>query len=240
MRYQQSGNPALRENQFTHRRPQEEVMTAQGTYSKAALLLLLTVTAAGITWGEMGMALLFPSLIVSFVVALVTIFKKTWAPFTAPLYAICEGVLLGSISFLYEARMPGLVQNAVMLTMGVLLIMAALYRYNIVVVTQRLRTGIITCTGAIALVYLVSFVMSFFGTSIPMIHSNGPIGIGFSVFVTGLAAFNLLLDFDMIEKVSRSGQAGKHMEWYGAFGLLVTLVWLYLEILRLLNKLNRR
>lgn len=240
MRIQNSSNPALKESRFHSRAVGEEVMSAEGTYSKATLLLVLAVITAGITWGKLGMMLLIPSLIASLILALITIFKKEWAMITAPLYALCEGILLGSISFVYEARFPGMVQNAVMLTMAVLLVMAAVYRYNIIPVTQKLRTGIIVCTAAIGLVYLISFIMSFFGSSIPMIHSAGPIGIGFSVFVTGLAAFNLLLDFDMIDRVSKSGQAGKHMEWYGAFALLVTLVWLYLEILRLLSKLNRR
>jgi uncharacterized YccA/Bax inhibitor family protein len=215
-------------------------MIVEGIYIKSLILLVLALIAASITWGELGMTLLWPSLIASLILAVVTIFKKEWAMFTAPFYAVCEGVLLGSISFVYEARYPGIIQNAVMLTMAVLMVMAAVYRYNIIQVTQKLKTGIIVCTGAIGLVYLASIVMSFFGSSIPMIHSAGPLGIGFSVFVTGLAAFNLLLDFDMIERVSKTGQAGKHMEWYGAFALMVTLVWLYLEILRLLGKLNRR
>lgn len=240
MRTQSSGNPALREGRFESRRVGEEIMTADGTYTKTAFLLLLALTTATITWGQMGVALLIPSLIGSLILALLTIFKRDWAMYTAPLYALVEGILLGSISFLYESRMPGLVQNAVMLTMAVLLLMIAAYRYNIIPVTNKLRTGIIVCTAAIGIVYLVSMVMGFFGSSIPMIHSVGPIGIAFSVFVTGLAAFNLLLDFDMIERVSRSGQAGKHMEWYGAFSLMVTLVWLYMEILRLLSKLSRR
>ncbi|MCR9203254.1 MAG: Bax inhibitor-1/YccA family protein [Halobacteriovoraceae bacterium] len=240
MRMQQSGNPALKADRFQSRRSGEEVMTAEGTYTKAIILLALTVTAAGISWGPLGMSLLVPSLIASIILALVTMFKKEWAMYTAPFYALCEGVLLGSISLMYESRFPGMVQNAVMLTMAVLLVMGAVFRYNIIKVTDKLRTGIIVCTVAIGLVYLASFVMGFFGSGIPMIHSAGPIGIAFSVFVTGLAAFNLLLDFDFIDRASRSGQAGKHMEWYGAFALLVTLVWLYLEILRLLSKLNRR
>lgn len=240
MRMQQSGNPALKPERFSSRRVGEEVMTSEGTYMKALILLGLTITSAGISWGPLGMTLLLPSFIASIVLALVTIFKKEWAMYTAPFYALCEGILLGSISLMYEMRFPGMVQNAVMLTMAVLMVMGAVYRYNIIKVTDKLRTGIIVCTVAIGLVYLVSFVMGFFGTTIPMIHSAGPVGIAFSVFVTGLAAFNLLLDFDFIDRVSRSGQAGKHMEWYGAFALLVTLVWLYLEILRLLSKLNRR
>ena len=240
MNNQSSSNPTFKIERFNSRRTGEEVMTSEGAYMKTALLLTLVIISASITWGHYGTMLLLPSFIGSIIFALITVFKKEWAAFTSPFYAICEGVVLGSVSFLYDRQFPGMVQNAIMLTMAVLMIMAAIYRYNIIRVTQKLKMGIIVCTMAIALVYVVSFIMSFFGTSIPMIHSSGPIGIGFSVFVTGLAAFNLLLDFDFINSVSRTGNAGKHMEWFAAFGLLVTLVWLYLEILRLLGKLNRR
>ncbi len=236
-----SGNPVLNEKYFRDNSlSSTEVMTQKGTYQKTAILLLLCVAAASYTWGESGASFIMPGFIGGLVFALITIFKKPWAKFTAPLYAICEGLALGAISFMYNAQYNGIVQNAVMLTFAVMAIMLFVYANNIIKVTDKLRTGIFVATAAIGVIYLISFVMGFFGTSIPMIHSAGPMGIGFSLIVVGIASFNLLLDFDFIEKASESGRAPKYMEWYGAFGLVITLVWLYLEILRLLSKLQRR
>lgn len=236
-----SGNPTLKVDSFRGMvRPGEEAMTQKGTYQKTAILLTLCVWAASMTWGAHGGAFLFPGLIGGLILALVTIFKKEWSMITAPLYALCEGAALGAISYIYQAQYEGIVFNAVMLTFSVMAVMLALYSFEIIKVTDKLRKGIMVATGAIMLVYLVGFIMSFFGSGIPMIHSAGPIGIGFSLLVVGIAAFNLLLDFDFIEKVASQGNAPKYMEWFGAFALVVTLVWLYLEMLRLLSKLNRR
>jgi uncharacterized YccA/Bax inhibitor family protein len=221
-------------------------MTIQGTAVKTMILLAITAVTAGFAWDEMssGGAMMLPvmigSAILGFIVAMVTIFKPTWAATTAPIYAALEGVFLGALSSVIEARgYKGIALQAVSLTMGTLFVMLVLYSTRVIKVTQRLATGIIAATGAIALLYFVTIILSFFHVSVPFIHSAGPIGIGFSLFVVALAAFNLLLDFDYIEKSAAQG-APKSMEWYGAFGLIVTLVWLYLEILRLLQKLQDR
>jgi uncharacterized YccA/Bax inhibitor family protein len=239
---QMSGNPALKSSafQFSGARQSEDCMTQAGTYNKTGLLLLICAVTASYTMNPSGTAFVLPGAIGGLILALITIFKKEWSMVTAPLYALCEGALLGGVSYMYQVQFPGIVQNAVMLTFGVAFIMLAIFRYKIIEVTQQLRVGIAAATGAIFLVYHVSMVMGFFGSSIPMIHSAGPIGIGFSFVVVGIASFNLLLDFDFIERASEQGNTPKYMEWFGAFGLMVTLVWLYLELLRLLSKLNRR
>jgi len=244
-------NPALNEKKF-----QETInihsgahMTVNGTVQKTALLLLLALLPATYIWdaffkaGEVVTPLITGALIggsiVGFILAIITVFSQKNAMYTAPIYAIAEGFVLGALSAIMEASFPGIVLQAVMLTFGVLFLMLVLYRTRIIKVTEKFRLGVFAATGAIMLVYLVSFIMSFFGTTIPMIHSSGTIGIIFSLVVVGIAALNLTLDFDMIEKGSKMG-AAKYMEWYGAFGIMVTLVWLYIEILRLLAKLRGR
>jgi uncharacterized YccA/Bax inhibitor family protein len=174
-----------------------------------------------------------------FVTALVTIFAPKASPVTAPLYAVLEGLLLGTISAIYEARFQGIMIQAVGLSVGVLVLLLALYGTGVVRATQKFKIGILAATGAVCLVYLVSWVLSLFGTHVPYIHEAGPVGIGFSVVVVAIAALNLILDFDFIQTGSRRG-APKYMEWYAGFSLLVTLVWMYLEILRLLSKLKSR
>ena len=236
-----SGNPTLNPKNFrTVVRPGEEVMTQNGAFIKTGILLAICVSTASLTYGPNGFGFMIPALISGFILSLITIFKKNWSPITAPLYAAVEGLLLGAISFAFQMQYQGIVFNAVMLTFSVMAIMLFLFSAEIIVVTEKLRSIVIVGTGAVCAVYLVSFVMSFFGTQIPMIHSSGPVGIGFSLVVVALAAFNLLLDFDFIEKAAATRTQPKYMEWYGAFALMVTLVWLYLEILRLLSKLNKR
>jgi uncharacterized YccA/Bax inhibitor family protein len=171
------------------------------------------------------------------VVAIVTVFIPKIAPFTAPLYAVLEGLLLGAVSAFFEARYPGVVIQAVGLTSGVLAMMLFLYGTGMIRVTQKFRVGVVAATGAVFLVYLVDMVASFFGARLPFIHETGLMGIGFSLVVVVIATLNLLLDFDFIAQGVRR-EAPKYMEWYGGFSLLVTLVWMYLEILRLLAKLN--
>jgi uncharacterized YccA/Bax inhibitor family protein len=178
-------------------------------------------------------------LVGGFIVALVTIFKKNWAAFTAPLYALFEGLMLGALSATLEARYPGIAIQAVGLTFGTLLAMLIAYSSGLIKPTQKFKTGVIAATGGIALLYLATMGLGFFGVHIPYIYGNGLVGIGFSLFVVVIAALNLVLDFDLIQSGVASG-APKYMEWYCAFGLLVTLVWLYIEMLRLLSKLNRR
>ena len=218
-----------------------ETMTLEGAVTKTGVLLLMLTAAAGVTWtlGAAGMPLGFGGMIAGLILAFVTIFKKTWSPVTAPMYALAEGLALGTISILAEMRFPGIAMQAVALTFGILFSLLAAYRSGFIAATENFKLGVVAATGGIAIVYLVSFVLSFFGTSIPLIHEAGLVGIGFSLFVVVIAAMNLVLDFDFIEQgVER--RAPKYMEWYAAFGLMVTLVWLYVEVLNLLRKLNSR
>jgi uncharacterized YccA/Bax inhibitor family protein len=219
-------------------------MTLPGTVAKTALLLVLLVITASVTWsqataGNMSVAygLLILGSIGGFITALVTVFRPQASPFTAPLYAALEGLVLGGISAVFEARYPGIAIEAVGLSVGVLAMMLFMYGTRILRATERFKIGVIAATGAICLVYLVDLVASFFGAHLPFIHEGGPIGIGFSIVVVAIAALNLILDFDFIEQGVRR-EAPKYMEWYGGFSLMVTLIWMYLEILRLLAKLK--
>jgi len=174
-----------------------------------------------------------------FIVAMVTAFKKEWSPVTAPLYALLEGLFLGGVSAMLDLRYPGIAVQAIGLTFGTLLVLLMAYSSGLIKVNDKMRLGIVAATGGIAIFYLVQMVMGFFGIHLIAINGSGPIGIGFSLFVCAIAAMNLVLDFDFIERGVNYG-APKYMEWYGAFGIMVTLVWLYLEILRLLSKLRSR
>jgi uncharacterized YccA/Bax inhibitor family protein len=240
-----SGNPALTAKSFEVRRsPGEGTMTLEGTVNKTGLALLILMTTAALTWnGLLPPVVLVPALILSLfaglVVGLLIYFKPATAPIATPIYAALKGVLLATISMQFEKRFPGIVINAVGLTFGTLAALLLAYRSGLIRATENFKLGIFAATGGIFLLYLVSMVMGFFGRSIPFIHDATPIGIAFSVFVVIIAALNLVLDFDFIERGAAQG-APKYMEWYGAFGLLVTLVWLYLEILRLLAKLQGR
>ena len=199
------------------------------------------VGCAYFTYDEMNFTLLIGGAIVGFIVALITVFKKSWAPITVPIYAIAEGFVLGGISFLYNAQYEGIVSNAIFLTLGILISLLMLYKSGYIKATENFKLGVFAATGGIALVYLANFIMGFFGSSIGVLNpmNSSLLSIGFSLFVVVIAALNLVLDFDFIEKGVENG-APKYMEWFGAFGLLVTLIWLYLEILRLLAKLNNR
>src|SRR6267143_733841 len=221
-----------------------EPMTIEGTVNRTAFLLLLLVATATWTWSQTAAGVpvggyLLGGILGGFVMALVTIFKPVWAPVTAPIYALLEGLALGAISAYFQARFPGIVIQAVALTFGVLFALLLAYRSGLIPVTENFRLGIAAATGGIAIFYLVAIGLGFFGIRIPMLHEGSWLGIGFSVFVVIIAALNLVLDFDFIEKGAEQG-APKVMEWYAAFGLIVTLVWLYLEILRLLSKLRSR
>jgi uncharacterized YccA/Bax inhibitor family protein len=241
-----TSNPALNAKTFERFGPLAagEGMTIDGTVHRAAFLLLLLVATATWTWvqtfaGTPTTGYLWGGLLGGFVVALITIFKPTLAPVTAPIYALLEGLALGAISAFFEARYPGIVIQAVALTFGVLVALLIAYRSGAIPVTQNFRMGVVAATGGIAVFYLVAIGMSFFGVRIAFLHEGSLLGIGFSVFVVVIAALNLVLDFDFITKGAEQG-APKFMEWYAAFGLMVTLIWLYLEILRLLSKLRSR
>ena len=181
---------------------------------------------------------MFGGLFGGLVVAMITIFKARWAPRTAPLYAVLEGLALGGISAMFEARFPGIVIQAVGLTFGTLFALLFAYKSRLIRATENFKLGVFAATGGIALVYVVSIVGGLFGWLMPVIHESGTLGILFSLFVVVVAALNLVLDFDFIER--GEGVAPRYMEWYAAFGLIVTLVWLYLELLRLLAKLRER
>jgi len=249
-----SSNPALSKNVFnaqSYSADYTETMTLNGTLNKSIVMLALVVVGALYTWKmffgalsiEAGQSIVTPWMIGGgiggFVFSLITIFKKSWAYITAPIYAILEGVFLGALSAFFEAIYPGLVMQAIALTFGTLFIMLFAYRSGIIKVTQKLRAGIIAATGAVALVYFISFIFSMFGANGLIINSNGILGIGISLVIVVIAALNLVLDFDFIAKGSQAGLP-KYMEWYAAFGLMLTLVWLYIEILRLLSKFASR
>jgi uncharacterized YccA/Bax inhibitor family protein len=242
-----SNNPILKEKAFAGPVVGGEAMTIQGTVNKTGLLLFLVVVSAAWTWGlahsetpEAAYPWMIGGALGGFVLALVTVFKKTWSPVTSPVYALLEGLFLGGISAVLERRYPGIAIQAVSLTFGVMFVMLLAYKFGIIRATRGFKLGVIAATGGIALVYLANMVMGFFFHSpLSFLSSSTPLGIGISVFIVIIAALNLILDFDMIESAARMG-APKYMEWYGAFGLMVTLIWLYLEILRLLSKVRER
>ena len=215
-------------------------MSINGTINKIGIMTLLVVASAAYTWNMVMGAeaaragtLAMVGALGGFVVALITVFRPRNAAFTAPLYAILEGLLLGALSAILNAAYPGIAFQAVLLTIGTLFTMLFLYRSGRIRATPRFTRGVMMATGAVFFAYLISFVMSLFGTSLGFLHSAGPLGILINLAIVVVAALNLILDFDFIERGSASG-APKYMEWYGAFGLMVTLIWLYITILRLL------
>ena len=245
-----SGNPALNDATFSNFETSGNIgsfMTLQGTVNKTGILLALVVLTASYTWNQFFisedassvMPLAIGGAIVGFVLALATIFKKNWSGVTAPAYALAQGLFLGAISAIFESQYQGIVIQAVGLTLGTLASLLVLYKTGIIKPTENFRLMIVSATMGIGLLYMVSIVMNMFGSNNGFIHSNGLFGIGFSLFVVAIAALNLVLDFDFIEQGSEQN-APKYMEWFGAFSLMVTLIWLYLEMLRLLAKLRSR
>lgn len=219
-------------------------MTLSGTVNKTGILLLCALATAAWTWhisGNLGAAsgLMMLGLFGGLILAMVTIFKKEWSPVTAPIYALLEGLVLGGVSAVFEVRYPGIAIEAVGLTFATLFVLLFLYSSRIIRVTQKFRMGVFAATGGIMVFYLAEMVLGFFGVHFTTLNGGGLIGIGFSLFIVAVAALNLVLDFDFIEQGVNYG-APKYMEWYGAFGIMVTLVWLYLEILRLLAKMRSR
>jgi uncharacterized YccA/Bax inhibitor family protein len=255
MALMKTSNPALSENTFRNlsgagyggSADVTGSMTLNGTVNKTGILLILAIATAAWTWHLFlqsrdyadVMPLMLVGLIGGLIFAMITIFKKEWSPVTAPIYALLEGLVLGGISAALELRYPGIAIQAVSLTFGTLFVLLLAYRSGLIKVTQKFRLGIIAATGGIMVFYLLEMLLGFFGIRFAAINGSGVIGIGFSLFVVAIAALNLVLDFDFIERGVQFG-APKYMEWYGAFGIMVTLVWLYLEILRLLSKIRSR
>jgi len=239
-----TSNPALGEQVFQKSAQIgnfNSTMTLEGTVNRSFILILLVLLSGSLSWhyASSAYAVIFMATggILGFILAMITVFKQSWASVTAPAYALAEGLFLGAISGLFDAAFHGIVFQAVVLTIGVFLLLLLAYKTGFIKATEKFKMGVFAATGAIGLIYLVSMVMGFFGTTIPYIHESGTIGIAFSLIVVVVAALNLILDFDFIETGVERG-APKFMEWYAAFGLLVTLVWLYIAILRLLAKLR--
>ncbi|HEU4555970.1 MAG TPA: Bax inhibitor-1/YccA family protein [Chitinophaga sp.] len=242
----QSNNPVLKESTFEQATLVQDgnAMTIRGTVNKMIFLLLMVMAAAVYSWGifdkgEKITPYLAGGAIAGFILALVIIFKKEWAPYLAPAYALCEGLFLGGISALYSSLYEGIVLQAVGLTFGTFIALLVLYRARVIRATARFKAVVFTATAGIAIFYLIAWVLRFFNINIPFLHEGSTVGIIFSLVVVAIAALNLVLDFDMIENGAAQG-APKYFEWFASFALLITLVWLYLEILRLLAKLNRR
>lgn len=249
-----SGNPALSEKRLRETVLDDviasgDVMTVKGTINKFGFLMLMVLGTSYYSWKEFAeggnvMPLILTGAIGGLILAIVICFKQKWAPFLAPLYALLEGLFIGAISAMFNSafaeQAPNIIINAVGLTLGVAVGMYLLYSFRIIKVTQKFRSIIISATVGIAIFYVLTWVLRMFGLdNMPFLHEGSMLGIGFSLFVVAIAALNLLLDFDMIEKGAEMG-APKYMEWFGAFGLLVTIVWLYIEILRLLGKISGR
>jgi uncharacterized YccA/Bax inhibitor family protein len=245
-----SGNPTLSEKLFEKSLTGnlDQVMTVRGTLNKFGFLFLMVMATSIFTWnsffaGKDVTSYMWIGMIGGLILALVIIFKQTWAPWLAPAYALFEGLFVGSISAIYQNAFgkvaPSIVLQAILLTFGTIIAMYVLYNFRIIRATEKFRSVIFMSTAGIAVFYLIAMVLRMFGMDIPFIHEGSLLGIGFSIFVTAIASLNLILDFDMIEKGAEMG-APKYMEWYCSFGLLVTIVWLYIEILRLLGKLSSR
>lgn len=234
-----NGNPLFNENAFRQAMSRTEgAMTLQGTINKTFFLLLMCTVGALISWNNIQAVAGYMSLIaiVTFAIAMIVIFKKTAAPVLAPLYALGEGLVLGIISAAYNAQYQGIVGQAIAITFLVFFIMLFLYKTRIIKVTNSLVIGITAATGAIALFYIISLLLSVFGVNVAYFGSTSALSIGINVVICAVAAFNFLIDFRFIDQLTSQVVAPKYMEWYAGFSLIVTLVWLYLEILRLLAR----
>lgn len=249
-----TSNPTLNSETFYPARSERGTyapafgMTVQGVVARTGLLLVLALLSAGWIWLKFSKAgtdvsslngWMWGSVLGGFALALATTFKKEWSPVTAPLYAVVEGVFIGAISLVLEAAFPGIVLQAATCTFGTLAAMLFVYQSGLIRVTDTFRMVVMTATGGIAIAYLLMMALSFFGVNIGFFTGNSLLSIGLSLFVIGIAALNFVLDFDFIEKGAARG-APKYMEWYGAFALMVTMIWLYIEFLRLLSKMRSR
>lgn len=246
-----SSNPTLRQDTFTDLRfsaSRGEAMTVSGTVVKTGILLLLALLSAGWTWMKFFKSggdpasvnvWMWVGIIGGLVFALITTFKKELAPMTAPVYAVLEGLFLGGISATLEAGFPGIVIQAVGLTFGTLFAMLICYQTGFIQATEKFKMGVFAATGGIAIFYLAMFVLSFFDIGTSLMFGNSWLSIGLSLFIVGVAALNFIIDFDFIEQGAKMS-VPKYMEWYGGFALMVTLVWLYVEFLRLLSNLRSK
>lgn len=241
--FRQSRNPFLKESIMQNASMQFDrtagaTMTVYGAINKTFVLFAIMMITTFISYSMPNMLFAGVGAIGGLIVVIVASFKPTLSPFLAPIYALLEGLLVGTVTAMYAMQFNGIIIHAVTLTISMLFLMLIIYRLNIIPVTQKLRTGIFMAIGGIVLVYLFSWIMGMFGFSVPFIHQGGTIGIIISLVIIGVAALSLLLDFDMFEKGEQYG-APKYMEWFAGMGLLITLVWMYFEILRLLAILNR-
>lgn len=243
-----SANPALNDKTFQAfgSYAQSQAMSLQGTVNKTGILLFLVFVSAAWVWNmhfnDAGANInpwMIGGAIGGLVMGLITSFRPASAGITAPIYAVLEGLFLGGISAIFEARYPGIVIQAIGLTFGTMFSLLLAYKSGMIKATENFKLGVAAATGAIFLMYMVSMIMNLFGATMPFLHESSPLGIGISLVIVVVAALNLVLDFDFIENGAEQG-APKYMEWYGAFGLVVTLVWLYIEFLRLLSKLRSR
>lgn len=242
-----SNNPILKDTAFTGEISSGATMTIEGTVNRAGILLLCVVVGAAWTWGlshspepEAALPWTYGGMFGGLVLALVTVFKKSWSPFTSPIYALLEGLFLGGVSAFFEKSYPGIAMQAVSLTIGVMIVMLVAYKFRIIQATPKFVLGVIIATGGIALVYVANLILvMFFHSEIAVLSNGSPLAIGICIFAVIVAALNLIIDFDLIERGAQVG-APKYMEWYGAFGLMVTLVWLYVQFLRLLSNARRR
>src|SRR5881628_3841140 len=244
MALMRTSNPALNARTFAdlRRDPNAPPMTLEGTVNKTAFLLFLVVVPAAWVWSQVRVNPAVATqwiLLGGLAVAFATILKKEWSPITAPIYAALEGLALGGLSSVLEMKYPGIAMQSVALTFATLAVMLVAYRSGVIKATEKFKLGVVAATGAIALYYVIGFVLSFFGVAMPFLQGNSTASIVVSGVIVVVAALNLILDFDFIETGVQGG-APKYLEWYGAFGLMVTLVWLYLEILRLLAKTRSR
>lgn len=239
----ESSNPILNRKAFDKAAStldDSQVMTVSGTVQKTFVLTALVFVGAYYSWTNPSNILLMVGVFGGLIVGMITAFKPTTAPITAPIYAVLEGLFLGGVSLIIanQTGTGGVVIQAVSLTIGVLFLMLFLYASKIIKVSEKLKMGVAAATGAVAIMYIAMIVSSFFGFSFYSLADTSPMAIGINLVVVGIAAFNLLLDFDFIDRAAAS-RAPKAMEWYGAFGLMVTLVWLYIELLKLLSRLSR-
>ncbi|TVR82439.1 MAG: Bax inhibitor-1/YccA family protein [Saprospirales bacterium] len=240
----QSSNPVLSDSVFQREAAAETIserktMTREGAINKSILLFLILLGSSGIGWIYANPVFLFGGMIVGLITVLIAVFKPKTSPIAAPIYALVKGLFVGTVSAMYASAFGGIIFHAVTLTFTILFVMLFIYKTGVIKVTSKFRTGVVMATFSVFIIYAISWVLLLFGIQVPMIHEGGWMAIGFSLVVIGIASMNLLLDFDNFDKGAEQG-APAYMEWFVSMGLLITLVWLYIEILRLLAILQGR